>query len=99
MTRKFSRKITSVLLSVSTLVTIVATHNSAYSQSKQPPSSTVAPAVLVQRQTQPDVMAVESVGMTVSDPCSLPTPEQEKAWQSAIASRQTVKMRTEETVR
>ncbi len=66
MTKTFTQKTTSVLLSVSALVALIASSNPAYAQNVQQPSRRPSSTILAQ-QTSTAVTAVESTGMTVSD--------------------------------
>ncbi|NJM67228.1 MAG: glyoxalase [Acaryochloris sp. RU_4_1] len=67
MNQPLTSKLTSILLSVSALVTVVATPNPGYSQSIQLPRRRPVSTILAQQPTQSAVTAVESIGMTVSD--------------------------------
>lgn len=64
MKQRFTRRLSSILLSISTCISVAVAHNPAYPQHFQSPRQI---PVLAQAQTQSAVTAVESVGMTVSD--------------------------------
>jgi catechol 2,3-dioxygenase-like lactoylglutathione lyase family enzyme len=67
MIKRFARTLTSALLSVGTLVAVLATHNPVDSQNIPLTRSGPASVLLSQQQTESAVTTVDSVGMTVSD--------------------------------